>query len=70
MIKKISILIGIMIYRINKKNYLQFIVTYYFNGIVKLSKPGVFNPRHACGPRASFVWPRNGISQNTMRSEY
>ena len=29
--------------------------------------PGVFNPRPACGPRVSFVWPGKGISQNTMR---
>ena len=27
-------------------------------------------PRAACGPRASFVRPRKGISQNTMRYEY
>ena len=27
-------------------------------------------PRAACGPRASFVRPGKGISQNTMRYEY
>ena len=31
---------------------------------------GVFNPRAAFGPRVSFVRPRKGISQNTMRYEY
>ena len=34
------------------------------------SRTGVFNPRAACGPRVSFVWPGKGISQNTMRYEY
>ena len=32
-------------------------------------RTGVFNPRPACGPRASFVWPGNGISLNIMRYE-
>ena len=27
-------------------------------------------PRAACGPRASFVWPGKGISQNTIIYEY
>ena len=27
-------------------------------------------PRAACGPRASFVRPGKGISQNTMRYEF
>ena len=34
------------------------------------SRAGVFNPRAACGPRASFMRPGKGISQNTMRYEY
>ena len=34
------------------------------------SRTGVFNPRAACGPRARFVRPGKGISQNTMRYEY
>ena len=33
-------------------------------------KAGVFNPRAACGPWASFVRPGKGISLNTMRYEY
>ena len=35
-------------------------------------KPGVSTrgPRAACGPRASFVRPGKGISQNKMRYEY
>ena len=27
-------------------------------------RAGVFNPRAACGPRATFVRPGKGISQN------
>ena len=38
--------------------------------IISAFKSGVFNPRAACGPRASFTLPGKGISQNTMRYEY
>ena len=42
----------------------------YFGKWINPCKSGVFNPRPAFGPRASFVRPGKGISENTMRYEY